>query len=232
MSDNNGSSTGWGGWIAAIVVGAVLLWHFNRKPEPTPVTFSRDPVTTGAQNPPQTEKPRVDYDKLSAQELLVEARAAGLDPKVNEEFKLELKPRPDVVDLARAMYRREDDIISLLDPDALLRRQLVGTWTEVSRPRGGKERITFNADGTSKVGSPDDFVGTLLIGTINCKWSIKDALISLEYKGASGPIAPFAEWGMAGSVERFKILSLDANRLRVDWQGLPGLSGIREFVRK
>jgi hypothetical protein len=81
MSDNNGSSTGWGGWIVAIVVGAVLLWHFNRKPEPTPVTLPKDLVTTAKQNPPQPEKPRVDYDKLSAQELLAEARAAGLDPK-------------------------------------------------------------------------------------------------------------------------------------------------------
>ena len=130
MNDDNGRKSRWAGWAVAAAVGIALLWQLGKKPDSLPTPSS--PISK--ENQPQPHDPRVDYDKFSVPELLVEARAAGLDPKVNKQWHLQIQSGAGFLELARALFRREDEIISLLDPDALLTRELIGTWKELPEP--------------------------------------------------------------------------------------------------
>ena len=129
------------------------------------------------------------YDQMPLDELLLEAKAAGLNPRVNA-GDLQVDNAPQAREIALALYRREREIVGLMDPDALLRRQILGRWKEAHTNDRLIGNFDFKMDGTAtcemSATNPVDGLFMAMTGTLKYKWFIKDGtLITITDGGNS-----------------------------------------------
>ncbi len=165
------------------------------------------------------EEKKIDYTQFPVPKLIVEAKVAGLKPRVNDSGALEIDSGDRAPELARALFAREMEVAKQINPDAFFRRALVGRWTQVDDPAGkspyGIETFTFLSDG-SGFHEIDDVVATLFMGKSKHTWVVTDGTIVTTMTGATGPLGQFSHLSPTQIIERYKICSIDSKNMRLN----------------